>query len=133
MRNLILVCVNMYVCHSALVIVAALKIIPKINDLNNHFILSNFCGSTIWSGPSWVFLLLVFPGATFVTVVCWQLNYSVARPKKTQFCMVSSSRKLAHASSYDSTRTQEERKATRFWWPDLGNHTTLPLSLISFM
>lgn len=57
---------------------AALKIIPKINDLNDHFILSNFCGSTIWSGPSWVFLLLVFPGATFVTVVCWQLNYSVA-------------------------------------------------------
>ena len=119
-------------CHSVSVIICCLKNYPQAKWLKQqsfHFV--KLLWSTIWSGLSWVFLLLVFPG---VTCDCSMLATQLqgCRPKKSQFSMVSSSRKLAQASSHDSTRTQEERKATRFWWPDLGNHTTL-FSLIPFV
>lgn len=91
---------------------AALKIIPKLSDLNNsHFILSKFCASTIWSGFIWGFLLLVFPGITYVAAVYCQLNYRMAglgRLSSTWFHPPESWPKLLHRTAPGFKRKREK-------------------------
>lgn len=107
----------MYVCHSALVIICCLKNYPQAKWLKQsfHFIKLLWVNNLVWAQLSFSFVGISWGYFCDCSMLATQLQ--CCRPKKTQFCMVSSSRKLAQASSYDSTRIREKSYEVLVAWP----------------